>query len=41
MTAVLIRSMMSRAILGRIAAEESNKTLKKVLNNLPEAVLLL
>jgi hypothetical protein len=33
--------MMTKAFLAQIAAEDSNQTLLKILNNLPEAVLLL
>jgi hypothetical protein len=33
--------MMTISFLNQISAEESNKTLLKVLNNLPEAVLLM
>jgi hypothetical protein len=37
----LIRALMTKAFLAQISAEECNKKMLKILNNFPEAVLLL
>jgi hypothetical protein len=37
----LVRAMMTKVFLAQVSAEESNQTMRKILDNFPEAVLLL